>query len=82
MLNAGKNRGSGLVATVYILAVVVRVPKLGVGSTAVLIIAGQVVGALLLNWLGAFGTARVGFTPMRIIGGLSVVSGAALVRIG
>ncbi len=70
----------GLVATIYILAVVVLVPKLGVGSVAVLVIAGQVIAALVLDHLGAFGTAQVSITGMRVLGGGLVLTGAALVR--
>ena len=72
----------GIIATAYILAVVVLVPKLGVGTTAVLIVAGQVAGALVLDHLGAFGTAQVPVSPVKLLGAASVVGGAALVRIG
>ena len=72
----------GLIATAYILAVVVLVPKLGVGTTAVLIIAGQVAGALALDHLGAFGTAQVPVSALKLLGAAAVIGGAALVRVG
>lgn len=72
----------GIIATAYILAVVVLVPKLGVGTTAVLIIAGQVAGALVLDHLGAFGTAQVPVSPAKLLGAAAVIGGAALVRLG
>lgn len=70
----------GLIATIYILAVVVLVPKLGVGSVAVLVIAGQVIAALALDHFGTFGTAQVQITWTKVFGGGLVLVGAALVR--
>ncbi|MEM9972985.1 MAG: DMT family transporter [Pseudomonadota bacterium] len=72
----------GVIATLYILAVVILVPRLGVGATAVLIIAGQVVGALALDHLGAFGAAEVKLSAIRVLGGALVIGGALLVRVG
>ena len=72
----------GVIATVYILAVVILVPRLGVGATAVLIIAGQVAGALVLDHFGAFGAPEIKLSATRIAGGVAVVVGALLVRVG
>ncbi len=72
----------GIIATAYILSVVILVPRLGVGSTAILIIAGQITGALLLDALGAFGTTQVALTPTRMAGAAAVLAGAAAVRFG
>lgn len=69
----------GLIATGYIVAVVVLVPRLGVGSTAVLIIAGQLVTALVLDHLGLF-TAPDTVTLKRAAGAALVLTGAALVK--
>ena len=71
----------GLIATLYILAVVYLVPKLGVGSAAVLIIAGQLATALLLDHLGAFGTAQASITWIKAAGAGLVLAGAALVKV-
>ena len=70
----------GLIATIYILAIVYLVPKLGVGTSAVLIIAGQLVTALVLDHLGAFGTQQVPLSVWRLAGAGLVVAGAVLVR--
>jgi transporter family-2 protein len=70
----------GIIATLYILAVVYLVPKLGVGSAAVLIIAGQLVTALVLDHLGAFGTAQDPITWIKAAGAGLVLAGAALVK--
>jgi transporter family-2 protein len=70
----------GIIATLYILAVVYLVPKLGVGSAAVLIIAGQLVTALVLDHLGAFGTAQDSISWLKAAGAGLVLTGAALVK--
>jgi|FEC22Drversion2_1045045.scaffolds.fasta_scaffold00250_65 transporter family-2 protein len=72
----------GLVAALYILAVVVLVPRVGVATTAVLIIAGQILGAALLDHLGAFGGPRIPIDLARAAGIAAVLAGAALVRFG
>lgn len=71
----------GIIATLYILAVVYLVPKLGVGSAAVLIIAGQLITALLLDHLGAFGMQQESISLTRLAGAALVVSGAALIKL-
>lgn len=70
----------GIIATLYILAIVYLVPKLGVGSAAVLIIAGQLITALILDHLGAFGTSQVTISVLRLAGASLVVTGAALIK--
>lgn len=70
----------GLIATLYILAVVFLVPRLGVGSTAVLVIAGQLVAALALDHFGLFGSAQVSITGARLAGAVLALAGAALVK--
>ena len=70
----------GLIAVAYIVAVVYLIPRLGVGSSAILIIAGQVLAALLLDHLGAFGMPQVRIDLPRLSGGLMVIGGAWLIR--
>lgn len=72
----------GIIATAYIVAVVFLIPRLGVGSTAVLIIAGQIVAAMVLDHIGAFGAAASPVTPTRLGGAALVLAGAALVKVG
>lgn len=72
----------GLIAVLYILAVVVLVPRVGVATTAVLIIAGQILGAALLDHFGAFGVPRIPLDAARVTDILAVLGGAALVRFG
>ncbi|MCG6883993.1 MAG: DMT family transporter [Silicimonas sp.] len=70
----------GLVATAYIVAVVFLVPRLGVGTTAVLVIAGQLVAAMALDHAGAFGAAANPVTLARLAGAAMVLAGAAVVK--
>ena len=72
----------GIVATAYIVAVVFLVPRLGVGSTAVLIIAGQIVAAMILDRLGGFGAEAMPLTTLKLGGAGMVLLGAALVKFG
>ena len=72
----------GIIATAYIVAVVFLIPRLGVGSTAVLIIAGQIVAAMVLDQMGAFGAAANPANLTRIGGAGLVIFGAALVKFG
>ncbi|MEQ8402028.1 MAG: DMT family transporter [Silicimonas sp.] len=71
----------GLIATAYIVAIVFLVPKLGVGVTAILIIAGQIVVALALDHFGAFGAPQDPLTAARSAGAALVLAGAALVKL-
>lgn len=71
----------GLIATAYIVAIVFLVPRLGVGTTAVLIIAGQLVAALALDHFGAFGAVQSSMTPTRLIGAGLVLAGAGIVKL-
>lgn len=70
----------GLIAVVYILAVVVVTPRIGVGTMAVFVVAGQILTALVLDHLGAFGNPQASINLWRLAGALLVVSGAVLIR--
>ena len=71
----------GAIATGYIVAIVVLTPKLGVGLTTGLILVGQIVTALVLDHLGAFGTARQPLGAGRAVGlGLMIAGILAIKR--
>lgn len=68
----------GLIGAAYVFAATLLVPKLGAGAMICLVVLGQVTGSLLLDHFGVLGTERpVDF--LRLLGGLLVVAGAALV---
>lgn len=70
----------GLIAAFYILAIVVLTPRLGVGLTTALILAGQLFTAMLLDHLGAFGNPQHSLNLWRIGGMLMMVSGVAAIK--
>jgi bacterial/archaeal transporter family-2 protein len=70
----------GLIATFYILAVVVITPRLGVGLTVSLVLVGQLCTGLLLDHLGAFGNPQHSFSLSRAAGLAMMVTGVFLIR--
>lgn len=71
----------GLIAALYIIAVVTLTPKIGVGATAVLIIAGQLFTAIILDHFGAFGMPQVAINWQRIAGIGLMIGGVAMVKL-
>ena len=62
----------GLIATVYIVAIVVLTPRLGVGLTTGLILIGQITTALILDHFGLFGNPQQSLDGARA-GGLALM---------
>ena len=71
----------GAIATVYIVAIVVLTPRLGVGLTTALILVGQIVTALALDHFGAFGNPQHTLDLGRIIGLALMVGGIVLIKV-
>lgn len=65
----------GLIATLYIIAVVVLTPRLGVGRTVGLILVGQLLVGMLLDHLGAFGNPVISFNWQRAAGVAMMIGG-------
>lgn len=70
----------GLIATVYILAIVIITPKLGVGVTTVFILAGQIVMAMLIDHFGLFGNPEHGLNLWRAGGAVLMVLGIIAIK--
>ncbi len=70
----------GILGAFYVSAVVVLAPRLGVTATLGLTIAGQMVGALLLDHYGFAGLAMRPVTAQRVIGAALLVVGVVLIR--
>jgi bacterial/archaeal transporter family-2 protein len=70
----------GLIATFYIIAVVVITPRLGVGLTVSLILVAQLCTGVLLDHLGAFGNPQHSFTLWRACGLAMMIGGVVLIR--
>lgn len=72
----------GLCGVIFVLAATWGVPRLGVATTITLMVAGQLVLALLLDHFGAFGVERQPINLLRILGVAMVFAGVVLVRRG
>jgi len=70
----------GILGAFYVSAVVVLAPRLGVAATLGLSIAGQMVGALLLDHYGFAGLATRPVSTQRVIGAALLVVAVVLIR--
>lgn len=70
----------GLYGAVFVAIAAFAAPRIGVTQLLTVSIAGQLIMALLLDRLGAFGIPRVEISPMRLLGVGLVLAGAFLVR--
>ena len=70
----------GVIATLYILAVVVVTPRLGVALTASLIIVGQLVAAVLLDHFGVLGGVQHSLNLWRVAGVLLMIAGVVAIK--
>ncbi len=71
----------GVIATGYIIAIVVLTPRLGVGLTTGLILVGQIMTALMLDHLGAFGNAQHSLNGGRLAGLTLMIAGIATIKV-
>jgi transporter family-2 protein len=70
----------GVIGAIYILASIVLTPKVGVGVVISLAVAGQLVGALIIDQFGLFGLPAHQLSPLRAVGVALLICGAVLVR--
>ncbi|WP_306117471.1 MULTISPECIES: DMT family transporter [unclassified Roseitalea] len=70
----------GLIATAYIVAIVIITPRLGVGVTTGLILVGQLCMALALDHFGAFGNPQQTLGLGRAAGLSLMVAGVVLIK--
>ncbi len=70
----------GILGAFYVSAVVLLTPRIGVAATLALAVAGQMVGALALDQLSAFGLAYRPMTPSRLAGAALLVVAVVLIR--
>ncbi len=71
----------GLIATGYIVAIVLITPRLGVGLTTGLILVGQLVMALALDHFGAFGNPQHALSLGRAAGLGLMVAGIVAIKV-
>lgn len=70
----------GVIATFYIVAIVVLTPRLGVGTTTMLILVGQLCMAVILDHFGAFGTQQANINPWRVVGLGLMIAGVVTIK--
>jgi bacterial/archaeal transporter family-2 protein len=70
----------GIVGVVFVVGGIVVAPALGVALFFVCVIAGQLLGSILLDQLGAFGMPAKPVNPMKLLGLVLVLAGVALVQ--
>ena len=70
----------GLYGAVFVSMAAFAAPRLGVTFFLTISIAGQLLMALLLDRIGAFGVPRVEISATRVVGVALVLAGALLVR--
>lgn len=71
---------TGMLAAPYLIGASYLAPKLGVGLFLGSIIAGQLLGGLILDHVGAFGTDVRAVDAMRLVGVAALVLGVVLIR--
>ncbi|BDG03895.1 DMT family transporter [Anaeromyxobacter oryzae] len=70
----------GLIGAFYVTSMVYLTPRLGVATTLVLTVAGQMAAALLLDQWGAFGLAVRPISATRVAGAALLVVAVLLIR--
>jgi len=70
----------GLYGAFFVAIAAFAAPRIGLASLITIGIAGQIVVALLLDHLGAFGLPREPVSVGRVLGALLVIAGVVLVR--
>jgi transporter family-2 protein len=71
----------GTIGAIYLGASVFLAPRIGASALLCLVVAGQLLGALVIDRLGLFGLAMRELTFGRLAGVLLVLAGALIVRL-
>ena len=70
----------GLMGAVFVFSSLWAVPVLGVLTTAMVVILGQMIAALVMDQMGAFGLTQTDITPQRVLAAALVLAGVVLSR--
>ena len=70
----------GLFAGYYLVASLIAIPKIGAAVVFSLVIAGQLIAALVLDSTGAFGLARISLSASRVLGTALLLIGVILIQ--
>ncbi|PFH28954.1 transporter family-2 protein [Burkholderia sp. JKS000303] len=70
----------GFFGALFIGVAILMVPRLGAATTLALVVVGQMVGALILDQFGLFGTPQHPVSVIRIAGAACLILGVVLIR--
>jgi bacterial/archaeal transporter family-2 protein len=70
----------GFIVASYVIAITFLAPRLGVGNAIRLVVTGQIVAAVVIDHVGAFGAVVQRLTVGRAIGVLLMIVGVILAR--
>ncbi len=70
----------GVFAGYYLVASLIGIPKLGAAAVFSLVIAGQMIGSLILDSTGAFGVAQISLSASRVLGTALLLLGVILIQ--
>src|SRR6185369_71717 len=70
----------GVFAAYYLVASLIAIPKIGAAVVFSLVIAGQLVAALILDSTGAFGLAKISLSASRVLGTGLLLIGVILIQ--
>lgn len=70
----------GALGALYVASAIVVVPKLGAATLIALVVAGQMLAALLLDHFGALGLPEQSITIWRLLGACMLIGGVVLIR--
>jgi len=70
----------GLAGTFIVATVALTGPRIGIGTTSAVLVAGQMLGAIAWDHLGLLGQTKDPLDAAKVMGGLLIVGGVVLVR--
>lgn len=70
----------GVFAAYYLVASLIAIPRFGAGTVFSLVIAGQMLAALILDSTGAFGVTQISLSPTRVLGTALLLIGVVLIQ--
>ena len=70
----------GVLGVFYLVASLIAIPRLGAAAVFSLVIAGQMITALVLDATGAFGVTQIPVSTSRVIGAALLLVGVILIQ--
>lgn len=73
---------AGAIGATMVFVIVATIPKLGAASTNIALLAGQVIGGMIIGHYGLLGSPVEACNTTRVVGALITILGATLVVLG